>query len=122
MNIEKIRTLFTLFSGEDVLDTYVPLITLAVDEVNRMLLPNADSTDVRLDFLAAAIANNRLQKIKNARDRSEITFAGKMLSADRGSLIYSEKLVSDYLQLCSELINSKTFIFSAFSCGEDGIS
>lgn len=123
MNIVSVRKLFTLFSGEDVLDEYCPVIELALTEVSEMLLPDADENDVRLDFLCAAIANNRLQCIKNARDRSDITYAGKLVSPDQSiSLAYSEKLVRDYMELCGGLINNKTFIFSAFASGEDSVS
>lgn len=123
MNAVSVKSLFKLFSGEEVLDEYAPLIDLAMTEVGEMLLPDADSSDVRLDFLCAAIANNRLQSIKNAHDRSDITYAGKLISADQNSsLIFSERLVRDYMALCGSLISKKTFIFGAFASGEDGIS
>ena len=38
MNIESVKTLFTLFSGEDVTEKYLPLISLSVSEVEKMLL------------------------------------------------------------------------------------
>lgn len=116
MNIESVKTLFTLFSGEDVSEKYTPLITLSVSEVEKMLLPDADPSDVRLDFLCAAVANHRLQQINSARERAEFTVAGKMLTVSQNtSLAYSEKLLCDYMNLCSELIKQKTFVFMSFS-------
>ncbi|MDE6102181.1 MAG: hypothetical protein K2F73_04325 [Ruminococcus sp.] len=118
MNIESIKTLFTLFSGEDVSETYTPLITLAISEVEKMLLPESDPTDIRLDFLCAAIANNRLQQINSARERAEFTVAGKMLTVSQTTaLSYSEKLLRDYMNLCEDLIKPKTFMFMSFSNG-----
>lgn len=116
MNIESVKTLFTLFSGEDVSEKYTPLITLSVSEVEKMLLPEADPSDIRLDFLCAAVANHRLQQINSARERSEFTVAGKMLTVSQNTaLAYSEKLLRDYMNLCSELIRQKTFVFMGFS-------
>ncbi|MDE5770425.1 MAG: hypothetical protein K2I06_02180 [Ruminococcus sp.] len=116
MNIESVKTLFTLFSGEDVSETYTPIITLAVSEVEKMLLPESDSTDVRLDFLCAAIANHHLQQINSARERAEFTVAGKMLKESQNTaLSYSEKLLRDYMNMCEDLIKPKTFMFMSFS-------
>lgn len=119
MNIESVKTLFTLFSGEEELGRYSPLITLAMAEVEKMLLPDADPTDIRLDFLCAATANHRLQQLNAAHDRTEVTFAGDMLQAPSqvrtsGPLAYSESLLRDYMQLCEDLIQPKNFVFLSF--------
>lgn len=116
MNIESVKTLFTLFSGEDVTEKYIPLINLSILEVEKMLLSKVDSSDIRLDFLCAAIANHRLQQINSSRERAEFTVAGKMLTTSQNTaLSYSEKLLCDYINLCSDLIKPKTFIFMSFS-------
>ena len=121
MNIESVKTLFTLFSGEEA-EKYSPIIALAMSEVEKMLLPDIDTTDIRLDFLCAAMANHRLQQINSARDRTQVTFAGKMTAGKQESVLaYSEKLLRDYLRLCDGLIRSKTFVFMSFSCGEEEI-
>lgn len=116
MNIEAVKTLFTLFSGEDVSEKYTPLINLSVSEVEKILLPDADLDDVRLDFLCASMANHRLQQINSARERSEFTVAGKMLTSSQNTTVsYSEKLLHDYMNLCSDLIKQKTFVFMSFA-------
>lgn len=116
MNIESVKTLFTLFSGEDVTEKYLPLISLSVSEVEKMLLPNADSSDVRLDFLCASMANHHLQQINSSRERAEFTVAGKMLTTSQNTAVaYSEKLLRDYINLCSDLIKPQTFVFMSFS-------
>ena len=114
MNIESVKKLFVLFSGEDCTEENFPLIVLAMAETQKMLLPNIDTNDLRLDFLCASIANNRLQQINSARERADYTIAGKMLSVSQNTaLAYSEKLVRDYMQLCSDLIKPKIFIFTS---------
>lgn len=121
MNLESVKTLFTLFSGEDVSEVYTPVILLAVSEVEKMLLPEADRSDIRLEFLCASVANHRLQQIKSARERYEFTVAGKMLSSSQGGMTAeSEKLLRDYMQLCDDLIKPKTFIFMGFSDKVEG--
>ncbi len=114
MNIDSVKTLFELFSGESA-ENFAPLVRLAVDETEKMLLPNADASDVRLGFLAAAIANYRLRQIMASRDRSQVTYAGKMLDSGAATVSGAEKLLRDYLGLCSDLIKPQTFVFAAFS-------
>lgn len=117
MNIESVKSLFELFSGESQ-EEYLPLEELAVAEVEKMLLPDADPTDIRLNFLAAALANYRLSQIKASRDRTKVTYAGKMLDPSAG-VNSAAGLLRDYLQLCSSLIRPRTFIFGSFSGGEE---
>ncbi|MBQ8296605.1 MAG: hypothetical protein IJX77_02340 [Ruminococcus sp.] len=116
MNIESVTTLFQLFSGEDDTEKYQPIISLAVSETEKMLADGADITDVRLEFLCAAIANYRLQQINAAHDRSESTYAGKLVTSpeNSGALGYAEKLLADYMNLCSGLIKPRTFVFMSF--------
>lgn len=121
MNIESIKTLFTLFSGEDVSEKYMPLITLSVVEVEKMLLPETNPSDMRLDFLCASMANHKLQQINSARERAEYTVSGKMLTESQNtSLKFAEKLLHDYMNICAELIKEKTFIFMGFSDAPEG--
>lgn len=116
MNIESIKSLFRLISGEDSCEGFMPVITLAVKETENMLLPDTDPSDVRLEFLCAAIANYRLCTIKNAQDRTDSTYGGKMLSDSQNihSLSYAKNLLNDYFDLCHELIKPKTFTFISF--------
>jgi len=117
MNIESIKSLFELFSGEKQ-EEYHPLAELAAAEVEKMLLPDADRDDIRLNFLAAALANYRLCQIKASQDRTKATYAGKMLDAE-DIRTNAAALLRDYIQLCSPLIRLKTFLFSGFSGKEE---
>ena len=57
MNMEQVALLFGLFAGPDVVaEEYTPILTMAVQEVRQGLLPDADETDARLCYLAAAVA------------------------------------------------------------------
>ena len=114
MNIDSFKTLFELFSGESA-ENFAPLVQLAVDETEKMLLPDKDASDVRLQFLAAAAANYRLRQIMASRDRTQVTYAGKMLDTKTGTSAGAESLLRDYLALCSDLIKPQTFVFAAFS-------
>lgn len=123
MNIESVKSVFTLFSGETDFEKYSPIIALAMQEVENMLVDKEACDDIRLDFLCAAAANYRLQQINAAHDRSEITYAGKMLAspANSGTLKYAEKLLSDYINLCGNLVKPKTFMFMSFGCGKEDL-
>lgn len=114
MKISTVTGLFKLFSGEESTVKYEPLIGLAIAETEKMLLPDADRDDIRLDFLSAAIANNRLQQINSAHDRTRATYAGKIISVNEdSSLTSSERLLKSYLELCSDLIAPQIFTFTA---------
>ncbi|MBR1591655.1 MAG: hypothetical protein IJ666_01410 [Ruminococcus sp.] len=120
MNRITIRTLFLLFSGEDNCDALMAFIDVSMMEISKILKPDADADDVRLDFLCAANANYRYQQAKSARDNSEFTYAGKMSSEDNNKIVsYAVKLVRDYYELCSDLLEQQNFIFMSFSSKED---
>ena len=122
MNTQTVTNLFELFTGTHNGIEYYQLIRLAMYETEKMLLPDADRTDIRLDFLSAAIAFYRLQQILAAREIAECTYAGKVLKESQNTAYdYSKRLLRDYFQLCSDLLYSQGFIFSSFSSGEDVI-
>ena len=56
INVMNVKQIFTLFSGEPANVSWLAVITAACREVEEMLLPGTDDTDVRLEFLAAAVA------------------------------------------------------------------
>ena len=122
MNTETVTSLFLLFSGEESAQEYEPVISLAMRLTSEMLLTEADTTDVRIDFLAAAMANYHVQQLKCARDRTTVTFAGKMLTEHDGSALRSAgRLLKDYMQLCEDIIKPRSFIFAGFSDSEEEI-
>lgn len=112
MNITKIKSLFTLFSGNECTAEIEPIIDLAVIEVQGMMLETADNEDLRLDFLCAAVANFRYYQALAAQDRSEYTYGGKMLSDSDGKILsFAEGLLKGYFRLCADLLKGSDFIF-----------
>lgn len=122
MNNTTVRLLFKLFSGVDTIKNpdYLPIVEVAISEVERMLRYGADETDIRLCYLSAALANYRYRQMLCAQDRTEVTYAGRMSRDEHDiSLEYAEKMFRDYLHLCDDLVTSTDFVFMAFSAGEE---
>ena len=123
MDISDITEIFELFTGEENGIEYFRIINLAMYETGMMLRPDADRTDTRLNYLAAAIAYYRFQQILAARERAAVTYAGKVLKESQNTAYeYSKLLMKDYMQICSDLIKPQGFIFSSFSGGEEALS
>ena len=114
MNIERITPLFTLFTGQNDYDKYLPLISISITQVNNMLLENADQNDSRLDMLTASIANYRYVQLLASRMESISAYNGKMLMPEKnsGALKYAERIMNDYMNLCSDLIGQNTVFIS----------
>lgn len=112
MENEKIKTLFVLFAHEEYSEIMDEFLNLAKKETLDILRPEADSTDSRLNFLCASIANYRYQQALSVCDRSEYTYAGKMINPSAETVInFAENLVRDYYQLCRDLIKPQNFVF-----------
>lgn len=120
MDIQKITEIFELMTGEENSTEYMKLIYLSMREVDDILRPNADISDLRLCFLCAALAFYRLQQILAARERADVTYAGKVLKESQNTAYeYAKQLLKDYLQMCQSLITVETFVFGSFSSGEE---
>jgi len=80
VNESQIALLFGLFAGSDV-DTgeYQSLLELAVTEVRQALREDADESDARLNYLAAAVALVHYTELTAPRDRTACTFAGTIV-------------------------------------------
>jgi len=116
MDINSVKSLFTMISGEEDYEIYLPIIILSMSETERMLKAGADKNDIRLDFLSAAIANFRYVQLKASRDRTQAVMLGNALTSENesGTLRYAEKLMYRYMGMCSELIDCDGFVFSGF--------
>ena len=122
MNQARIAALFLLISGEENEAPFLDLINLAMYETNCMLRPGVDISDIRLGFLVAAIANYRLQQMYAARERTNVTYAGKVPKGYRNTACeYAVALVKDYMKICDELLDLSDFVFSSFSGSEGEI-
>lgn len=120
MNSENVKSLFTLFSGEEYSSNFAPFLEISTIQVKKMLVEDADEDDSRLDFLCAALANYRYRLAEFSADRSEYTYAGKMLGSSVGKLLnFSESLLKDYFHLCRDLINGSDFVFMSTPGGDE---
>ncbi|MBP3379250.1 MAG: hypothetical protein J6K77_00085 [Ruminococcus sp.] len=121
MNIEKIKKLFTLFSGEEYEEKHQTILELGIAEVTKMLREDADEEDSRLDFLAAADANYRYCQAMLSADGKLYTYGGSLpdsSAAGKWSILdFAGNLLKDYCQMCRDLITTDTFVFFGFSEG-----
>lgn len=119
MNLETVKSLFTLFSGEEDTVTFSPVITAAVHEVEQQLREGASDTDVRLCYLAAAVANLRYTQIYGAREKALATYAGTIARVSDASqqIRFAKQLVYSYQKLCAELIYGDCFLFAGIRGG-----
>lgn len=121
MKTDNINSLFTLFSGESDISKYEPLINSAVSQVSSQLREGADSSDSRLDFLCASIANFRYAQIECVRNKVAFTYAG---TADREGnsqleYMFAKELMLGFYRQCSDLLCDNGFCFCAVGGEED---
>ncbi len=123
MNTEKVKKLFTLFSGEEYEEKHQDILDLGIAEVTKMLREGADAEDTRLDFLAAAFANYRFCQAQLSADGRLYTYGGSMPDGSAGGkwgiMDFAGNLLKDYFQMCRDLITPDTFVFFGFSKGGD---
>lgn len=115
INVNNVKSLFELFSGESANSKWLPVIYMACLEVGSILLPTADETDTRIEFLAASVANYRAQEIKLSSGKSEYEYIGEMKSGGSAaaSLRGAASLMREYVKMCRDMIKTDTFIFEA---------
>lgn len=118
MNMQMIGSLFALFSGEQDVQKFLPLLMTAVQEVMQELREDADGSEVRLCYLAAAIANLRYTQMYGAQEKALATYAGTIArqSDSDQQLRFAKQLVYSYRSLCADLIRDTDFVF----CGIGG--
>ena len=112
MNTEKITSLFLLFSGEESAEEFEPIIDLAVRLTEKMLNSEADKSDLRVDFLAAALANYHVQQLKSAHDRTTAAFTGKMLTNGENSASGMLKSFCAIICSCAAILSSQKALYS----------
>ncbi len=117
MNLENIKSLFTLFSSETNILKYQPLIDCAVEQVKSQLKSDASILDIRLDYLCAAIANYRYTQITCVKNKVAYTYAGTADGEGNSQLEYdfSRELMNEYFKAASDLLKDTGFVF--VSCG-----
>lgn len=113
MDIDKISSLFILFSGETDIQKYMSVINASMYDVLPRLKKTADLSDERLAFLCAAIANLRYIQIISQNDKNIYTYAGTLTVNDYGAKKseLARNLVRDYWMSIPDLLDDSEFIF-----------
>lgn len=116
MKMTTLRELFTLFSGEEDIETYQAILDSAVDEVMQELNRSATGMEARLCYLTAAIANLRYTQIYGAREKALAVYAGTLRRAadSEQQVRFAKQLVYSYRKLCADLLKDSEFAF--FGC------
>ena len=115
MDMHTVTSLFTLFSGEEDTEQFLPILTLACDEVRSALREDANTNTVGLCYLVAAVANLHYTEIYCARENPLATYAGTIArESDSTQRLYSARqLVKAYQILCRNLLqDSSAFLLS----------
>lgn len=120
MDIDMIKALFSMYSGEENVLPWLPLILMSVHEVEGLLKKDADKRDPRISALGAAHANVRYVQSTAARDKLSHTHAGTAAKNGNGAekLDFACKLYSQIRDGCAELLADREFSFA--SVGKDG--
>lgn len=122
MNLQQTAPIFTLFSGETDTTAFQPLLHSAILEVRGMLRADADETDERLTYLAAAIANLRHSQMLAAQQTKVYTNAGSAPKAKESGNrpLFAQSLAEAYLKAAAPLLRDDSFVFSVI--GKEGCS
>lgn len=120
MTLQQVAPIFILFSGEKMKAELQPLLQSAITEVRGMLRADADETDERLAFLAAAIANLRHSQMLAAQQTKIYTSAGSAPKADGSGKrpLFAQALAQAYLKYAAPLLRDDDFVFSVI--GKEG--
>lgn len=115
MNTTQITSLFTLFSGEVDTEKYTPLINSAISQVSNQLKEDADSEDIRLDYLCAAIANYRYSQITCVKNKIAYTYAGSADCKGNSQMEYdfAKELMLEYYKAAADILRDDEFVFSS---------
>lgn len=120
MTAETVNSLFTLFAAEADTESYAPLITSAMAEVEKMLKPDADSTDVRLDYLCASLAAVRYAQITAVKNMVSCTYGGAASMEGNAQLEYdfARALFEEYRKYAADLLLDSSFVFYGIKEGQ----
>lgn len=120
MDIDKIKAVFSLFTGEEYDEKFDPVIELSVMETKKLLIDEESASDSRVPFLCAAMANYRYQLMRCSAERSDFTYAGKVSIADqKRTLEFAERMLREYHTLSRDILKTKELVFMGFSGKED---
>ncbi len=116
MDKTEVAKAFLLFCGEEGAEvTYEGLLDQGIETVKRNLKANADETETRLCYLAAAVAYRQYVNITAPRDKVACTFAGTIAeNTDATQKLETAKLILEcHYANCIDLLKEQDFVFVA---------
>jgi hypothetical protein len=92
---------------------YANLIQCAIDEITQRLTDSSHSTDSRLNYVCASLANLRYQQFMSSRDRLNYTYAGAVSQKHDGTqqLVDAYDMFYSYLSTVKDIIKDDEFYF-----------
>lgn len=102
MDMQKVKSLFTLFSGVENPEEHLPLLMSVTDLIMKYVHPNADSEDIRLCFLAGSVANLRY-RYTSAKAIADMNIPNKYSDTEK-QIEFAKQLTSSYCDLCADLL------------------
>ena len=102
----KTRRLFLLFARLTAVGEWEPILQAAVEQVTHTLKPNADASDIRLCYYAAALANLHYRMVIAANGAVSPTYAGAVPAArdDSSPCAFARILAERFRNECADLL------------------
>lgn len=103
---DTVEKLFLYYVGDTRETEFDPLLDIAISETEQLLRDDADRTDTRLPYLAAALALQQYRKMMAVRDRTIYTPTGTAAVTPSNSemLEAAASLVREHMALCASLL------------------
>ena len=106
----QVRRLFLMFSQRTDAKDWEPLIEAAVRQVTDQLKPDADASDIRLCFFAAALANLHYRTVIASGGAVSPTYAGAVPASrnDSAPCSFAARLADRFRADCADLLRDES--------------
>ncbi len=106
INRDTVEKLFLYYLGDTRETEFDPLLDMAISETEQLLRDDADRTDTRIPYLAAALTLQQYRKMMAARDRTTYTPTGAAATTSSHSemLEAAASLVRENMAHCADLV------------------
>lgn len=110
-------SLFVLFAAISDGTPYQAIVDAAILEVLHELKPDADVSDPRLCYYAAAVAHLRYMQMLAAKSDIAHTYAGTLAKENVRTepCFFAERLVFAYRNAAADLLIDRNFLFSGIA-------
>jgi hypothetical protein len=115
LNLDTINDLFKLFSDVKNVSIYSAIVQSAMDDITKLLKDSSSSTDERLNYVCASLANLKYQQFMSSRDRLNYTYAGAVSQKHDGKdqLADAYNMFYSYLATVKDIIKDEGFCFKS---------